>query len=141
MLHRHPLDYRTSGRISPVARPWERPLGHQLKRAVIRDFVRRQWRHLQCALIECQKNKVVTRCSFSALASKQILETLFAPPRRRKKRRRREEITEKNQTGPKNTDRCEDQKPIATKPMHARIIPLLRDFEISFQRDGPPLNH
>jgi len=28
-----------------------------------------------------------------------------------------------NQTGPKNADRCQDQKPIATKPMHARIIP------------------
>ncbi len=41
-------------------------------------------------------------------------------------------MTEKNQTGPKNADRRQDQKPIATKPMHARIIPLIRDFEISF---------
>ena len=41
-------------------------------------------------------------------------------------------MTEKNQACPKNADRRQDQKPIATKPMHARIIPLIRDFEISF---------
>ena len=41
-------------------------------------------------------------------------------------------MTEKNETGPKNTDRRQDQKPIATEPMHARIIPLFPDFEISF---------
>lgn len=41
-------------------------------------------------------------------------------------------MTEKNQTGPKNADRRQDQKPIATKPMHARIIAPFADFEISF---------
>jgi hypothetical protein len=39
-------------------------------------------------------------------------------------------MPEKNQTRPKNADRRQDQKPIATKPIHARIIPLLRDFKI-----------
>ncbi len=41
-------------------------------------------------------------------------------------------MAEKNQTSPKNADRRQDQKPIATKPMHGRIIPVIRDFEISF---------
>jgi hypothetical protein len=41
-------------------------------------------------------------------------------------------MAEKNYGRPKNADRRQDQKPIATKPMHARIIPLLRDFEIAF---------
>ena len=45
-------------------------------------------------------------------------------------------MAEKNQSGPKNADQRQDQKPIATKPMHARIIPLLRDFEISFSGIG-----
>ena len=43
-------------------------------------------------------------------------------------------MTEKNQPGPENADRCQDQKAIATEPAHARIIPLLPDFKISFQR-------
>jgi hypothetical protein len=92
-------------------------------------------------LVESQKNKIVTRCSFSALFPKQILEALFASPRRRKKRRHRQETTEKNQTSPKNADRRQDQKPIATKPMHGRIIPVIRDFEISFSGMSPPSNH
>src|SRR4029077_17619682 len=104
-----------------------------MNRAVIRYFLSRQWRQLQGALIESKKNEIVRRSSFSALAPEQILETLFAPPRRRKKRRHREEMTDKNQTGPKNADRRQDQKPIATKPMHARSIPLLRDVKMSFE--------
>jgi len=43
-------------------------------------------------------------------------------------------MAQKNKTGPKNTDRRQDQKPIATEPMHARIIPLFPDFEIFIQR-------
>jgi hypothetical protein len=41
-------------------------------------------------------------------------------------------MTDKYQPGPENADRRQDPKPIATKPMHARIIPLFPDFEISF---------
>jgi hypothetical protein len=82
-------------------------------------------------LIDCEKNEIARGRSLAALAPKQIFKALFASPRRRKKRRRREEMAEKNETGPKNTDRRQDQKPIATEPMHARIIPLFPDFEIS----------
>jgi hypothetical protein len=41
-------------------------------------------------------------------------------------------MTEKNQAGPKNADQRQHQQPIATKPMHARIIALFPDFGISF---------
>jgi len=40
-------------------------------------------------------------------------------------------MAEKNQARPKNADCRQDQQPIATKPMHARIIPARRDYETS----------
>jgi hypothetical protein len=45
-------------------------------------------------------------------------------------------MTDQNQTGPENADRRQDQKPIATKPIHARIIALFPYFEISFHGMG-----
>jgi hypothetical protein len=41
-------------------------------------------------------------------------------------------MTDKYQPCPENADQRQDKKPIPTKPMHARIIPLFADFEISF---------
>ena len=74
------------------ARPRERPLGHQLKRSVVRDFFRRHRRQLQGALINPEKNEIIGRRSFSALPPEQILKALFATPRYRDKRRGREEM-------------------------------------------------
>jgi hypothetical protein len=93
-----------------------------LKRAVACDFFWRQWRQLQCALIDPEKYEIVRRWGFSALPPEQIFETLFTTPGRRKKRRGGEEMAEKNQPSPKNADRREDQQPMTPKPVHAGII-------------------
>jgi len=75
-----------------------------LKRAVVRNFFRRQWRQLQCALIDPKKNEILGRSSLSALAPEQILEAQFAAPRDREKWRCRKKVAGKNQPRPKNAN-------------------------------------
>jgi hypothetical protein len=41
-------------------------------------------------------------------------------------------MAEKNQPGPEKANQRQDPQPMTTKPMHARIIPKTRNFEISF---------
>src|SRR5262249_2519483 len=106
-----------------LSRPRKRPLSHQFKRAITRDFLLTdRLIQLQRLLIDSQKNEVVVRRSFPALSAQQILETLFATPGHRDERQCWEKVAGKNHRRPKQTHCGKGQTTMACKPVHSKIL-------------------
>ena len=68
------------------ARPRKRPLTHELKRAVARQFAWFEGRQLQRALIDPEKDEVVAGRRLAALALRENLRSVSRPTRRRKRK-------------------------------------------------------
>src|SRR5581483_1961386 len=105
-----------------LARPWERPLRHQLERPVVSQLLRRQRRKLQAALVDPEKHEIRRRRRLSPLAPQQILKTFFAAPRRREKRRSGEKMPKQNQSCPKDANARQNQRSCPPQRVHGGSI-------------------
>ena len=100
------------------ARPWKRPLAHQLQCAAIGQLFRREWRELQRALVDPEEDKIRTCCCLPAFALKKILKVLLLPPHRRDEWKAWGKMHGNNHAGAERADDRHDKTPMTTEPMH-----------------------
>ena len=93
-------------------------LGHQLQAALLSNFVGIDGIELNRLLIHPHKNKLRVRGGLAALPAQHVFETAFATPNGRKTRQERKDMREQNQASPCCGDRCQQNEPMAAKPMH-----------------------
>ena len=101
-------------------RPREWPLGHQLEGAISSQFFRQQWRQLQRALVDPEKNKIGPGSGLATLPLEKILVILLLPPNRGDEGKVGQKMGCQDQARTEPANRRYDEAPMTTKPLHSK---------------------